>query len=73
LGHSKNNEVDIGDIFLFFSWFRKTEVIDDKLRYVSSIPGNHITYVYLHMGEMISNGKIIPNCSPFHSHANEIF
>lgn len=52
-GHLENQEVSIGDLFLFFGWFRKTEDNDGHLRYVRNTPGLHMLYGYLQIGKIV--------------------
>jgi hypothetical protein len=53
--HLKNQGVGTGDVFLFFGWFRQTERIDGKLRYVRKAPHLHIIYGYLQVGEILTD------------------
>ncbi len=52
--HLENQQVEIGDLFLFFGWFRKT--IQDGKR-ISFDPkdrnGKHILYGYLQVGDIL--------------------
>jgi len=53
--HLENQGVDIGDVFLFFGWFRQTEYTSDgKLRYVAGAPNLHIIYGYMQIGRIVS-------------------
>lgn len=55
-GHLENQGVSIGDLFLFFGWFRKTEEYDERLRYVRNTMGVHMLFGYLQIG-MIVKGE----------------
>lgn len=69
--HLKNSEhkVEVGDIFLFFGWFRETEYADNsKLQFVKSAPDIHAIYGYMQVGEIIDNDKIETDYS-YHPHA----
>ena len=68
-GHLKNNNIGIGDIFLFFGWFRKTEVEDNQLQYEKSSPDLHIIYGYLEIGSMYFNNQL-PERIKYHPHSN---
>lgn len=65
-GHLTNHGVEVGDLFLFFGWFRKTESLDGKLRYVKEAPGIHAIYGYLQIGEILT-GDAVRKC-PWHPH-----
>lgn len=65
--HLENNGVKIGDIFLFFGWFRKTEYINGKLLYVKDAPDIHAIYGYLQIGEILK-GFDVKKC-PWHPHS----
>lgn len=60
--HLVNQGVTIGDIFLFFGWFRKTEYWDGKFRFVRQEPNLHVIYGYLEIGKIITtrNDEIPP-------------
>jgi hypothetical protein len=42
--HLKVNGVTVGDLFLFFGWFRQTEYVGGKYRYVRSAPNLHVIF-----------------------------
>lgn len=51
--HLANQGVGVGDLFLFFGWFRQTEIVDGKLRYSKEDKqGRHIIYGYLQVGDV---------------------
>jgi hypothetical protein len=52
-GHLVNEQVKAGDLFLFFGWFRQTELIDGKIRYKKRAPQQHVLFGYLQIGEII--------------------
>jgi len=52
--HLENQKVQEGDIFLFFGWFRKTKLEDNKLIYDKiDEQGRHIIFGYMEIGEII--------------------
>lgn len=65
LTHLKNQNVGVGDLFLFFGWFRQTEQTDGKLRYVRNAPDLHVIYGYLQVGDVIADKDEI---AKFHWH-----
>lgn len=72
--HLKNNDVGVGDIFLFYGWFRQTEYdASGKLRFVKSgadeTPDRHIIYGYMEIGDVITEQAVIDREYPWHPHA----
>ena len=56
--HLKNQSVGVGDLFLYFGWFRKTVMVDGKLKFdPSDKNGRHIIYGYLQVGDVIPGNK----------------
>lgn len=68
LVHLCNHGVGLGDIFLFFGWFRQTELSDGRLRYVQGAPDLHIIYGYLQAGDMIAREGDVPEWLAGHPH-----
>jgi len=71
--HLNNQGVGKGDLFVFFGWFRTTEVIGNKLRFRSDDKGGrHIIYGWLQVEEVFSvDGRELPNHLQFlreHAH-----
>lgn len=59
-GHLSSQKVSVGDIFLFFGWFRQTTYDDQhQLTYVSDAPDLHIICSYLQIGSIIKNKNFI--------------
>lgn len=74
-GVLKNANVEAGDIFLFFGWFRQTEIHNGKLRFVPRSKGGfydhadmHIIYGYMQIGDIITKRKEIAKY-PWHPHS----
>jgi len=70
LRHLDNNGVNAGDLFLFFGWFRHTEFVDGRLRFVKSAPNLHIIFGYFQIGEIYRTINEIPEEFEYHPHAN---
>jgi hypothetical protein len=51
-GHLRKQRVAVGDLFLFFGWFRKAEQVDRKWHYVPGAPDRHVIYGYMQIGEI---------------------
>lgn len=71
-GHLRNQNVSENDIFLFFGWFRQTELINGKLRYKTGSPDLHIIYGYLQVDKVFSFGDTFPDYALSHSHCDPI-
>ena len=69
LGHLRNQGVGVGDIFLFFGWFRQTEYREGKLAYVKGAPDLHVIYSYFEVGSIIDKPEDIPTWLYDHPHA----
>jgi hypothetical protein len=53
--HLMSQDVGVGDIFLFFGWFRQTEYdTNGRLRYVRKAPDIHAIFGYLQVGKIAS-------------------
>lgn len=69
--HLKSQGVSVGDIFLFFGWFRKTEYNSHgKLQYAKDAPDVHAIFGYLQVGEVANNSHERKKYH-WHPHANE--
>lgn len=63
-----NAKVEVGDVFLFFGWFKQVEEYNGKLRYVKNKSNDfyhssdlHVIFGYMQIGEIITNPKEIAN------------
>ena len=56
----RNKQFGRGDLFLFFGWFKETEVFNGKLRYKKGAPDVQLIYGYLQIGEIIDNPETLP-------------
>jgi hypothetical protein len=70
LSELRNNGVEVGDIFLFFGWFRHTEIKNGRYRYVKGAKDLHVIYGYLQVGSIIEREEDIPNWLLNHPHAS---
>ena len=68
--HLENQGVGVGDLFLFFGWFRNTVWKSGRLAYC----GPHIQaiYGYLQIGGILKGDEIADRC-PWHPHAGGEF
>lgn len=51
--HLKNHGVGPGDLFVFFGWFRKTEVRNGRLRFERGAPDWHVVYGWMQVDKTI--------------------
>jgi hypothetical protein len=72
LSHLQNMNVQVGDLFLFFGWFKETEKIGKKLQYRSGAKDLHIIYGYLQIGKIYDDSKF-PDHINYHPHTNSRF
>lgn len=75
-GLLSNAGVEVGDIFMFFGWFRRAEETENGYRYVPKDPGNfylgndmQIVYGYMQVGEIITDQERIKKYY-WHPHAS---
>jgi hypothetical protein len=50
--HLRDQGVGEGDLFLFFGWFRETEIVDGELRYARHAPNIHCIFGWLQVAEV---------------------
>ncbi len=56
LSHLRNQNVAVGDLFLFFGWFREAEWEESgkKLSYKKNAPHQHVLFGWLQVGEVLN-------------------
>ncbi len=57
-GHLENQGVGVGDVFMFFGWFRQTEEQNGKLAYVKDAPDIHALFGYLQIGDIVRDDDV---------------
>lgn len=67
-----NNQFGINDLFLFFGWFKETEISDGKLTYKKGAPDLHLIYGYMQVGAIITAGEVIPEWLSEHPHSSRL-
>jgi len=65
-GHLQNNNITTNDIFLFFGWFKETEIINGNLKYKNNAKDLHIIYGYLQIGNIYRDN--FPDWAKYHPH-----
>jgi hypothetical protein len=71
LTHLCNQGVTIGDLFLFFGWFKATEEIDGKLKYKKGTRDQHIIFGYMQIGSVIEDKTKVPDWLKEHPHVGD--
>lgn len=70
-GHLRNEKVEESDLFLFFGWFKETEITSQGLSYKNDAPDLHIIYAYMQIGRIYSSYQQLPPSALYHSHADK--
>lgn len=60
LGHLNNEGVGVGDLFLFFGWFRPAELVGGRWRYISGSLSVHALWGWLLVGSMYRVDDSLP-------------
>lgn len=70
-GHLRNQSIEVGDLFLFYGWFRHTEVKQGHIRFRTDRPGFHAIYGFLEIGDIlnVTNRQKLPVWLHEHPHA----
>jgi len=69
--HLANQGVGIGDLFLFFGWFREVEKGRNGYRFVPKAPDQHVIYGWLQVGQIRQGNEIkvdAPSWADYHPH-----
>lgn len=67
--HLKNMNVAEGDLFLFFGWFRQSELVNGKLRFVKGSRDKHVIWGYLQIDKKYTSFESLPVSCHHHPHA----
>jgi hypothetical protein len=51
--HLSSRGVGVGDVFLFFGWFRQVEILAGKFRYSQRSPNLHVIFGWLEVDEVL--------------------
>ncbi|HEY0072063.1 MAG TPA: hypothetical protein VGE04_19045 [Chloroflexia bacterium] len=70
--HLQRQGVTEGDIFVFFGWFRQTELVDGRYRYVKAAPDCHYIFGWLQIERRIpvSHRSELPPWALYHPHCS---
>lgn len=72
-GALRNKNISINDLFLFFGWFKQTELINGTLQYKKGSPDLHIIFGFLQIGEIYTYDTPFPEYAKLHPHAAESY
>ena len=69
--HLTNQGVGVGDLFLFFGWFRRVERREGQYSFVQQAPSQHLIYGWLQVGAILTGEQIVqaaPAWAMYHPH-----
>lgn len=72
--HLANCGVGVGDLFLFFGWFRRVERVDGMLRYLRGAPDLHVVFGWMQVGQLHPVTEKLANQMPwaaYHPHLSD--
>jgi len=69
-GHLMNQNVTVGDIFIFFGWFQESELLDGKLVFSRKPEGVHVIFGWLQIEKAMPTGCLddAPTWATYHPH-----
>lgn len=73
LGHLDAHGVGVGDLFLFFGWFRAVERHGGRWRHQPGAPDLHVLFGWLSVGEVWRAPQPLPESQRQHVHARRDF
>ncbi len=71
LGHLANEGIRIGDLFLFFGWFRQAHFIEGHYQFIRESPDLHTIFGWLQVGAIIPGKQLAgnaPSWARYHPH-----
>ena len=71
-GHLRKKGVDIGDLFLFFGWFKEAVITNNIYKYKLNFPELHVIFGYLQIGAKYTDMQNLPEYVKYHPHAKFI-
>ena len=71
LSHLRNKGVGKGDLFLFFGWFKETEINQGELIYKRGAKELHVIYGYMQIGDIIERKADAPDWLKDHPHIGD--
>ena len=73
--HLSHQQVQVGDLFLFFGWFRRTRKTAHGIAWDTTDPGRHVIYGYLEIGQIVplDTTTQVPAWASYHPHVQPSF
>lgn len=56
--HLANQGVGVGDLFLFFGWFRAVALVHGHYRFIKNAPDRHLLYGWLQVGAVLTGAQV---------------
>jgi hypothetical protein len=72
-GHLLKQKISEKDLFLFFGWFKETEVVDGILKYKRNAADLHLIFGYMQIGKIYPDISKLPKEYQYHPHAQARF
>ena len=69
--HLDRQGIGVGDLFLFFGWFRQTQGQFPALTFVHGAPDLHVLFGWLQVGTVLRPGDRIPSWLQPHPHVSD--
>lgn len=67
--HLAKHHVGVGDLFLFFGWFRRVEFVNNTYRFVRNAPDLHVIFGWLQIDSILTVGTTrVPRWAEYHHH-----
>lgn len=73
-GHLLKQNASVGDIFLFFGWFKECGQVNNKYKYKQNAKELNVIFGYLQIGQIINSSEHpeeIPEWATYHPHVNK--
>jgi hypothetical protein len=68
--HLENSGVGVGDLFIYFGWFREVEEREGRIQWLRGSPEQHVIFGWLQVGEILRVGSnpSVPDWAAYHPH-----
>lgn len=68
--HLEKQGVGVGDLFLFFGWFKQTEYVNKEISYTRDAPNLHAFFGYMQVGETVKTNSLtrLDDWMQYHPH-----
>ena len=74
-GHLQRQKVSVGDLFLFYGWFRQVAIAAGCFQYVDSAPDLHVLFGWMQVGDVlpVDSERAVPAWAAYHPHVQRTF